>query len=187
MSNYVGHGRMIPACQTSLQKLIINVIGGVLVISTSIYHLDTNIVVAYFNGNQQIAAKLKATLPHIAISSLVLGELLYGAQASQRKDENRDKVYQLLQVVQVVDFDQASAERYSVIRASLRKKGKPTGEVDMLIAAVALAHNAIFVTNNTKHFQHIEGLRLENWLKACEAQEEGTEDGTPNTRTSERR
>ena len=132
---------------------------------TSIYHLDTNIVIAYLNGNQSIARKIKAALPHVAVSSLVLGELLYGARASQRKDKNLDKVYQLLRVIQVVDFDQASAEQYSHLRVSLRKKGKPTGEVDALVAAIALAHNAILVTDNTKHFQHIDELLLENWLK----------------------
>ncbi|OAD21474.1 PilT-like protein, partial [Candidatus Thiomargarita nelsonii] len=54
------------------------------------------------------------------------------------------------------------------IRVTLRKKGRPTGEVDALIAAIALAHNAILVTDNTKHFEHIEGLTLENWLQVYE-------------------
>ncbi len=129
-----------------------------------IYHLDTNIVIAYFNGNQIIANKLKIHLPHVSISTLVLGELLYGARASQRKNENLEKVYQLLHIVNVVDFNQACAEQYSHIRALLRKKGRPTGESDALIAAIALASNATFVTDNIKHFQHIDGLVLENWL-----------------------
>ena len=129
-----------------------------------IYHLDTNIVIAYFNGNRIIANKLKIHLPHVSISTLVLGELLYGARASQRKNENLEKVYQFLHVVNVVDFNQACAEQYSHIRSSLRKKGRPTGESDALIAAIALAHNATFVTDNIKHFQHIDGLILENWL-----------------------
>ncbi|EDN69535.1 PilT-like protein [Beggiatoa sp. PS] len=129
-----------------------------------INHLDTNIVIAYFKGNHKVANKIKTHLPHISISTLVLGELLYGARASQRKDENLDKVYQFLRIVNVVDFDQACAEQYSHIRASLRKKGRPTGETDALIAAIALAHNATLVTDNIKHFQHIDGLILENWL-----------------------
>ena len=129
-----------------------------------IYHLDTNIVIAYFNGNRVIANKLKTHLPHISISTLVLGELLYGARASQRQDNNLDKVYQFLHVVNVVDFNQASAEQYSHIRVLLRKKGRPTGETDALIAAIALAHNATLVTDNLKHFQNIDGLVLENWL-----------------------
>ena len=97
-----------------------------------------------------------------------LGELLYGARASQRQDENLAKIYQFLHIVQVVEFNQASAEQYSHIRVSLRHKGRPTSEVDALIAAIAIAHNAILVTDNVKHFQHIEVLTVENWLQTQE-------------------
>ncbi len=138
------------------------------VISPLNYHLDTNIVIAYFNGNKTIANKLKTYLPHVSISTLVLGELLYGARSSQRQDENLDKVYQFLHIVNLVDFDPACAEQYSHIRVSLRKKGRPTGETDALIAAIALAYNAILVTDNTKHFQHIDELIVENWLLEAE-------------------
>lgn len=131
----------------------------------SIYHLDTNIVIAYFNGNRTIANKLKFHLPQVSISTLVFGELLYGARASQRREPNLEKVYQLSRIVNIVDFNQACAEQYSQIRVSLRQKGRPTGETDALIAAVALAYDAILVTDNLKHFQHIEGLVLENWLQ----------------------
>jgi tRNA(fMet)-specific endonuclease VapC len=115
-----------------------NDIKAVPVTSPSLYHLDTNIVIAYLNGNQDIADKLKAHLPHIAISSLVLGELLYGARASQRQDENLEKIYQFLYIVQVVEFNQASAEQYSHIRVSLRQKGRPTGEVDACVLLLLL-------------------------------------------------
>ena len=60
----------------------------------------------------------------------------------------------------------------SHIQVSLRQKGRPTGEVDALIAAIALAHNAILVSDNTKHFEHIEGLTLENWLQTIELKAE---------------
>jgi tRNA(fMet)-specific endonuclease VapC len=93
-----------------------------------------------------------------------LAERLYGARASARAPENSERVRELLQVVEVTDFDQASTEAYSRIRLALRQKGQPIGEMDMLIAAVALAHEAILVTHNTKHFENIEGLRLEDWL-----------------------
>ncbi len=133
--------------------------------SHSIYHLDTNIVIAYLNGNHEIEENMAEHLPHLAISSLVLGELLYGARFSRRKEENLEKIYQLLRIVQVVDFDQASAEHYSHIRVSLRQKGRPSGAIDELIAAIALAHNAVLVTDNTKDFEQIDGLTLENWLQ----------------------
>ncbi len=128
-------------------------------------HLDTCIVFAYLNGNQTVAARLKSHLPDVAISSIVLGELLYGARASARSTENLQNLKTFAQLVDIVDFNQQSADSYSRIRLSLRQKGRPSGETDMLIAAIAVANNAIFVTDNTKHFQHIEDLRLENWLR----------------------
>jgi tRNA(fMet)-specific endonuclease VapC len=128
------------------------------------YHLDTNIVVAYFNGNHQVAEQLKMHLPDVAISALVLGELLYGARASARSVENLQRVWDFLQIVGLADFDQAAADVYSHIRLSLRQKGRPTGEVDALIAAVALAGDAILITHNARHFEHIEGLQLQDWL-----------------------
>ena len=122
-------------------------------------------MIAYLNGQETIAARLKSCLPDVAISSLVFGELLYGARASQKTEENLARLYQFLRIVDVVDFDQTSAEEYSKIRLALRKKGRPTGEMDVLVAAIALAHHAILVTDNVKHFQQIEGLTLENWLR----------------------
>ena len=128
-------------------------------------HLDTNIIIAYLNGNQKVAERLKAHLPEIAVSSLVLAELRYGARASARASENLQRLEQFLQIVSVVDFDQASADSYSHLRLDLRCKGRPTGEMDLLIASVAVAHQAILVTHNTKHFSQIEGLAVEDWLE----------------------
>ena len=127
-------------------------------------HLDTNVVVAYLNGSKAVAAQIKAHLPDLAISSLVLAELLYGARASARAAENIERLRQFLQIVAVADFDQASAEAYSHIRLALQQRGRPTGEIDALIAAVALANEAVLVTHNTKHFENIEDLHLEDWL-----------------------
>ncbi len=127
-------------------------------------HLDTNIVIAYLNGNRTAAAQLKTHLPDVAISTLVLAELLYGVRASARAPENLKRLRQFLQIVAVADFDPASAEAYSHIRLALRRKGRPTGEIDALIAAVAVANEAVLVTHNTKHFENIERLVLEDWL-----------------------
>jgi tRNA(fMet)-specific endonuclease VapC len=127
-------------------------------------HLDMNVVIAYLNGNVTVATRIKDYLPGVGIGSLVLAELLYGARASMRVSENVERVKQLLQVVSVADFDQSCAETYSQVRFALRKIGRPTGEMDMLIAATAMVHGATLVTHNSKHFKHIEGLSLEDWL-----------------------
>ncbi len=131
-------------------------------------HLDTNIVIAYLNGNQDIADKIKRCLPDVAISTIVLGELLYGAKASQRTIENLERLREFMQIVEIVSFDEECAETYSDIRLSLRRKGRPTGEVDALIAAIAIANDAILVTDNIKHFEHIDNVTIENWLRGSD-------------------
>lgn len=128
-------------------------------------HLDTCIVIACLNGNRTVAEKLKSHLPDVAISSVVLGELFYGARASARSSENLRNLRKFLRLADILDYNQKSADAYSRIRLSLRRKGCPSGEADMMIAAIALADSAILVTDNTKHFRYVENLRLENWLR----------------------
>ena len=89
----------------------------------------------------------------------------YGAKVSQRAKDNLEKLYQFVEVVQVVPFDIESARIFGSIKSKLRNIGKHTGEVDVLIAATAMAHKATLVTANRKHFENIEGLKVEVWPK----------------------
>ncbi len=127
--------------------------------------LDINIVVAYLNGQANLAQRIADHLPEIAIPSLVAAELYFGARASTRADENLAKLDRLWQIVPVVSFDLSAARKFGVLKADLRKRGRPTGEVDAWIAAMALAHAATLVTHNTKDFKQVPGLRLEDWLE----------------------
>lgn len=63
----------------------------------------------------------------------------------------------------MVPFDLECAKIFGTIKSKLRRLGKPTGEVDALIAATAMAHKAMLVTANRRHFENIEGLKLEVW------------------------
>jgi len=128
-------------------------------------HLDTSTVVAYLRGDQAVAQKLATHAGDLAMSSLVLAELLHGASISARQEENTAHVKAFRSQVALVDFDEKSAEKYAEIRVSLRRRGLTTGETDALIAAVALAHEATVVTHNVKHFESIEGLAVEDWVQ----------------------
>jgi predicted nucleic acid-binding protein len=64
---------------------------------------------------------------------------------------------------QKIIFDVECAKVFGTVKSKLRSQGKPAGEVDALIAATAIAHEATFVTSNEKHFENIEGLRFEVW------------------------
>ena len=65
----------------------------------------------------------------------------------------------------IVEFDLEAAVEFGKIQSELRKSGKPTGEVDAIIAAVARSRNDILVTNNMRHFIKITNLQRENWLE----------------------
>ena len=125
--------------------------------------LDTNVVVAFLNGDKSVLKRIRGEIDKIALSSLVVAGLDYGAKVSQKSEENLEKLYRLVDIVQVIPFDVECAKRFGTIKSKLRSSGKPTGEVDALIAATAMAHEAILITANKKHFENIEGLKVEMW------------------------
>ena len=125
--------------------------------------LDTNVVVAFLNGDKSVLTRIQADIGKVALSTLVVAELDYGAKVSQKAKENLEKLYQFLNIVQVVPFDVECAKVFGTVKSKLRSLGKPTGEVDALIAATAMAHEATLVTSNKKHFENIEGLKVEVW------------------------
>lgn len=125
--------------------------------------LDTNIVVAYLNGNEPVASKVVENINKITLSTLVVAELDYGAKASQNSLKNLSNLNRFIELVRIIPFDLACARMLGTIKSRLRQIGKPTGEVDAMIAAVALANKAELVTGNIRHFQNIEGLKLSSW------------------------
>lgn len=125
--------------------------------------LDTNVLVAFLNGNKLISKRIRDEIDQIALSTLVVAELDYGAKVSQKAKENIEKLYRLLDIVQIVPIDIECAKIFGTIKSKLRRMGRPTGEVDALIAATAIAHDAILATANKRHFENIEGLKLEVW------------------------
>ena len=125
--------------------------------------LDTNIVVAYLNGNEPVASKVVENINKITLSTLVVAELDYGAKASQNSLKNLSNLNRFIELVRIIPFDLACARMLGTIKSRLRQIGKPTGEVDAMIAAIALANKAELVTGNTRHFQNIEGLKLSSW------------------------
>ncbi|MCL0065919.1 type II toxin-antitoxin system VapC family toxin [Dehalococcoidia bacterium] len=125
--------------------------------------MDTNIVIAFLNGNNAVSERIQRKIDRIALSTLVVAELDYGAKASQNARKNLEKLYRLLDIVQVISFDIECAKIFGTIKSKLRSIGKPTGEVDALLAATAIANKAVLITANKKHFENIEGLKLEIW------------------------
>lgn len=125
--------------------------------------LDTNVLIAFFNGNQTVLDRIRLGINQIALSTLVVAELDYGAKASQRSQENLQKLYRFVDITQVVPFTFECAKIFGTIKSKLRKLGKPTGEMDALIAATTMSHKSTLATLNRKHFENVQGLKMEIW------------------------
>jgi tRNA(fMet)-specific endonuclease VapC len=98
-----------------------------------------------------------------AISSVVYAELHYGLAKGQLFERTATALEKFLFAAPVVSFDSHAAREAACVRAELEKLGKPSGAIDPLIAGHARYLGATLVTSNTKHFENVPGLRLENW------------------------
>jgi tRNA(fMet)-specific endonuclease VapC len=100
----------------------------------------------------------------VAISTITFFELEYEVQKSQHIERTQDALERFLLPLTILDMDQPAATDAAAIRASLEKKGTPIGPYDLLIAGLARSRDMTLVTNNTKEFDRIDNLRLENWV-----------------------
>ena len=94
--------------------------------------------------------------------SVVAAELAFGV-AKSGSLRNRQALEMFLAPLTILPFDQQASWVYGDLRADLQKRGTPIGSLDTLIAAHALSQQATLVTNNTREFAMVPGLRLENW------------------------
>lgn len=120
------------------------------------YLLDTNICIAINPGDPSAIAEFSKNAKYSYICTVNLAELYKGVYCSQQAAKNLADVNNLLLLHAALEF--------GIIQGELRKLGKPTGVFDALIAAVTRSRNDILVTDNTKDFQNIPDLQLENWL-----------------------
>ena len=129
------------------------------------YLLDTNTIVRFLNGRApNVRTKIRAApLADLAVSSVVVAELRYGAAKSVNPAKALAVQDQFLGLITCVPFDQSAADAYGTIRALLERQGTPIGANDLLIGATALATQLILVTHNTREFARIPGLSIEDW------------------------
>ena len=131
------------------------------------YMLDTNICIFAIKHKSQEVIKnfLRHAPDELCISSITYAELLHGVEKSRAVEQNRIALTMFLSPISVLDFDAQAATEYGRIRAALERKGTPIGPMDMLIAAHAKAEDLILVTNNTREFERVENLTLEDWTR----------------------
>ena len=129
--------------------------------------LDTNVAISLLARKSETL--LKRVVAHsggsLAFSVVVVHELYYGAYKSQRVDHNLEAVRLLLRSFPVLELDQPDAVAAGEIRATLARRGKPIGPLDLLLAGQAKARDLTMVTNNVREFERVPGLRVEDWLR----------------------
>jgi tRNA(fMet)-specific endonuclease VapC len=127
--------------------------------------LDTNICIYLIKERPPVTLeRFRQHSPEdVAISSITLFELQYGVEKSQYRQRSENALGKFLLPLSVIDLDRPAAVEAAAIRAQLEKKGLSIGPYDLLIAGLARSREMTLVTNNTKEFERIAGLRLESW------------------------
>lgn len=129
------------------------------------YLLDTNICI-YLMKNQppQVAQRFaQCSVGDVLMSAITYAELAYGVAVSDNPEQQGRNLANLVEDILVAPFDSAAANAYGPIRAATREQKKD--HLDKLIAAHAVALEAVLVTNNVRDFVKYPGVKIENWLE----------------------
>ena len=125
------------------------------------YALDTNITIAFLNGDQGVAQRI-AQATSVFIPIISLGELYFGAYASQAVQKNLQKIQQLPTHLLELKIDRTPADRYGLLKADLKRLGRPIPENDLWIAALSMQHR-LTLASRDQHFAQVSGLAWEQW------------------------
>lgn len=123
--------------------------------------LDTNIVIALFDGDAAVLKNLREAT-EVCVPAIVVGELMYGARRSRHARENLALIGEFAVASTVLACDAGTAESYGEIKAKLRRAGTPIPENDIWIAATARQHGLLLATRDG-HFGNVERLDLSDW------------------------
>ncbi|AEF86647.1 putative virulence-associated protein [Treponema primitia ZAS-2] len=130
------------------------------------YMLDTNICIYIIKKkNPNVLKKLKSRWKKgLAISTITLAELEFGNENSMYKEKNQIALIEFLSIIDIKSFDEKATKEYGIIKKGLKDRQCLIGPLDMLIGAHAKSLGMTLVTNNTKEFERIKNLKVENWV-----------------------
>ena len=128
------------------------------------YLIDTDIIIFALRGDKTVLAKFEEN-KHISISMITYAELVFGAKRSQNEHKNMIKVNHIREIYPIEELNADVMEVFADIKAKLYAKAIRIEDMDLFIAATAIYNDLTLVTNNTKHFENIPLLKLENWKK----------------------
>lgn len=127
--------------------------------------LDANLCIRVLRGRlPELRTRFNAEAEALCISTIILHELLHGAEKSANPAGGRRQVERFTSRLDVLPFDAAAAAHSADIRAALEREGRTISPVDLLIAGHARSRGLVVVTGNLREFSRIAGLRCEDWL-----------------------
>ena len=128
------------------------------------YLLDTNICIYFFRGKYDINKKISSVgVENCAISEITLAELVFGAEHSSNPKKNHQLIHDLTEQIATISIFDSILE-YGKQKSRLRKKGILISDFDLLIGSTAIANRLTMVTQNTKEFERLRGIEIENWV-----------------------
>jgi len=133
----------------------------------AVYMLDTDIS-SYImkRSHDAILRRLQqVAVGEVCISVITKSELMFGVEVSPRRQQDQAALDVYLRHVEVLDYPEDAALHYAKIRADLKRRGIMIGAHDLLIAAHARCLRLTLVTNNTREFERVPGLNVENWAE----------------------
>jgi tRNA(fMet)-specific endonuclease VapC len=127
--------------------------------------LDTNLCIRVLRDRPAgLRGRFNREAEALCISTIVLTELLVGAEKSDRPAEIGRGIDRFVARLAVLPFDDAAAAHAAEIRANLERRGQAIGGYDTLIAGHARSRGLVVVTGNLLEFSRVEGLRAEDWM-----------------------
>ena len=127
--------------------------------------LDSDVCIEILRGNVKVIEKRRTVDDDVATTWVTASELAYGAEKSRDPEHNTTLVTEFLATLSVVGLNLPAALEFGRRKANLERAGMRLPDADLLIAAIALTHGASLITGNRKHYERIEGLRTEDWIR----------------------
>jgi len=128
--------------------------------------LDTDIIIYSLKNDKKVIDNFHRYRHDPKVISVVTyGELIYGAEKSERRTENLAKIHRMAEIFPVIDISKPIMDTFGAVKADLERKGNMVDDFDLMIASTAMTMGYCIVTNNLKHYCLIPGIDCVNWLK----------------------
>jgi predicted nucleic acid-binding protein len=125
------------------------------------YLIDSDILIYFLKGKKEVVQKLsQVPIDNLYISRINYTELIYGAYNSARVKENLKVIEPFLENFKILEFTKNSSFIFAKEKARLKKSGNIIADMDLMIASIAIENDCMLLSNNIKHFQRVQNLKL---------------------------